>query len=153
MLAKVNPCCGAMAATVPAGTHRGRKGRGGRRLGGLRAQCPPTAPIGPLVRNAGGRAPVVRGVNETPDAITFYWRPGCGFCMGLERGLSRIGVPLDKRNIWEDPDAAATVRSIANGNETVPTVVVGDTKMVNPSVAAVLDAVRDQVPHLEAADR
>lgn len=87
--------------------------------------------------------------DTTPDAITFYWRPGCGFCMGLERGLSRLGLPLDKRNIWDDPDAAATVRSIANGNETVPTLVIGEAQLVNPSVDKVLAAVRDQAPHLE----
>ncbi len=88
----------------------------------------------------------------TPDAITFYWRPGCGFCMRLERRLSGLGVPLDKHNIWEDADAAATVRSIANGNETVPTVVVGDAQMVNPSPSAVLAAIHVEAPHLEPDD-
>lgn len=85
---------------------------------------------------------------ETPRDITFYWRPGCGFCMLLERNLSKLGLPLDKRNIWEDVDAAAAVRSIANGNETVPTVVVGAREMVNPSVHDVVAAVEDQAPHL-----
>jgi len=88
---------------------------------------------------------------QTPDAITFYWRPGCGFCMALERRLGGIGVPLDKRNIWEDPQAAAVVRSVANGNETVPTVVVGEVAMVNPSVDRVLEAIRSEAPHLEPA--
>lgn len=78
--------------------------------------------------------------SPTTDPITFYWRPGCGFCMMLDRKLSKLGVPMDKRNIWDDPDAAATVRSIANGNETVPTVVVGDVQMVNPSANQVLAA-------------
>lgn len=91
----------------------------------------------------------MRGVTETPEAITFYWRPGCGFCMGLERGLNRLGVPLDKRNIWEDPAAAAAVRSIARGHETVPTVVVGEASMVNPSVKDVLAAIQVEAPHLE----
>lgn len=89
--------------------------------------------------------------DQTPDAITFYWRPGCGFCMGLERRLVGLGVPLDKRNIWEDAEAAATVRSVARGNETVPTVVVGDLAMVNPTVERVLDAIRAEAPHLEPA--
>ncbi len=78
--------------------------------------------------------------DTTTDAITFYWRPGCGFCMMLDRKLSKLGIPMDKRNIWDDPDAAATVRSIANGNETVPTVVVGDISMVNPRAADVIEA-------------
>lgn len=84
----------------------------------------------------------------TIDAVTFYWRPGCPFCWRLERGLERLGIPLDKRDIWDDPAAAATVRSIADGNETVPTVVVGEHAMVNPPPAAVLAAVRAAAPHL-----
>ena len=86
--------------------------------------------------------------DATPDAVTFYWRPGCGFCMALERKLDRLGVPLDKRNIWEDPSAAEAVRSIARGNETVPTVVVGEARMVNPSADQVVAAVRAEAPHL-----
>jgi glutaredoxin-like protein len=82
------------------------------------------------------------------EAITFYWRPGCGFCMRLDRGLSRLGVTVDKQNIWDDPDAAAFVRSVANGNETVPTVVVGDQAMVNPSLDLVVAALHEFAPHL-----
>lgn len=92
---------------------------------------------------------VAEPVSATSESITFYWRPGCGFCMGLERSLDRLGLPLDKHNIWDDPGAAATVRAIANGNETVPTVVIGDSRMVNPSAADVLAAVRAEAPHLE----
>jgi glutaredoxin len=58
--------------------------------------------------------------------------------MALEHGLSRAGVGLNKINIWKDPEAAARVRQIAGGNETVPTVVIGDRGMVNPSVREVL---------------
>ena len=46
-------------------------------------------------------------------------------------------------NIWEDADAASFVRSVARGNETVPTVTIGDIALVNPSVGElhrVLDA-------------
>ena len=85
------------------------------------------------------------------EAIEFYWRPGCGFCMSLERGLGRLGLPLDKRNIWEDPDHAATVRSIARGSETVPTIVIGSTELVNPSAARVLEAAMLEAPHLVPA--
>lgn len=68
--------------------------------------------------------------------------------MMLERNLSRLGLPLEKRNIWEDPDAAATVRSIARGNETVPTVVIGEARMVNPNASEVIAAVEQYAPHL-----
>ncbi len=68
--------------------------------------------------------------------------------MSLERSLNKAGVPLDKRNIWDDPDAAAFVRSVADGNETVPTIAVGSTFMVNPSGKQVIKAMAEQTPHL-----
>ncbi|MCR6481373.1 NrdH-redoxin [Amycolatopsis sp. OK19-0408] len=74
--------------------------------------------------------------------VEFYWRPGCGFCMALDRPMSKSGFNIRKINIWEDPDAAARVREVANGNETVPTVIVGSTALVNPSFAEVEAAVK-----------
>jgi hypothetical protein len=68
--------------------------------------------------------------------------------MALSRGLQKRAVPLDKRNIWDDPDAAAQVRELAGGNETVPTVVVGQSAMVNPGVRQVLDAISREAPEL-----
>lgn len=82
------------------------------------------------------------------NVIDFYWRPGCPFCMNLERKLNSLDVPLNKQNIWDTPEAAATVRSIADGNETVPTVVVGSAKMVNPSPDQVLQAIANNAPEL-----
>lgn len=75
-------------------------------------------------------------------AVTLYWRPGCGFCLVLRRELDRAGLERNEVNIWEDPAAAALVRSVAWGNETVPTVVVGDKAQVNRSAREVLAAVR-----------
>ncbi len=53
--------------------------------------------------------------------------------MMLEKGLTKRGIEMVKHNIWEDKDAAAFVRSVADGNETVPTVKIGDLARVNPS--------------------
>ena len=72
----------------------------------------------------------------------FYWRPGCGFCVMLRRDLERAGVRLDERNIWEDDEAAAFVRGVAGGNETVPTVVVADRALVNPPARQVVELLR-----------
>ena len=82
--------------------------------------------------------------------VQFYWRPGCPFCVTLRRGLRRRGIPVDAVNIWEDPDAAARVRSVADGNETVPTVFIGRQALVNPSVAQVESALREEAPDLAA---
>jgi mycoredoxin len=78
----------------------------------------------------------------SPHEITVYWRPGCGFCGSLFRQLEAHGIVHNRINIWHDDEGAATVRSIARGNETVPTVVVGDVALVNPSVHDIVAAVR-----------
>lgn len=56
------------------------------------------------------------------DCVEFYWRPGCPFCIALRRRLRGSGLPVREVNIWDDPDAAARVRAVAGGNETVTTV-------------------------------
>lgn len=72
-----------------------------------------------------------------PDVV-FYWRPGCVYCWMLRRNLLQAGVTLDARNIWDDPDAAAFVRSVARGTETVPTAAAGGSALVNPPASTVL---------------
>jgi glutaredoxin len=72
--------------------------------------------------------------------IEVLWRPGCPYCARLRRGLRRAGVPTLERDIWADPAAAAQVRAVTGGGETVPTVLVGGRALVNPSVADVLAA-------------
>lgn len=79
--------------------------------------------------------PATDGATE-PEVVV-YWRPGCGFCARLRRGLAKAGVPTREVDIWEDPDGAAVVRTAANGNETVPTVAVGGQLLVNPHAAEV----------------
>lgn len=88
----------------------------------------------------------------TTDAVHYYWRPGCPFCTMLRRGLDKAGIETVDHNIWDDPDAAAVVRSYANGNETVPTVVIGDVGMVNPSASQVAEHLMGHAPHLLPAD-
>ncbi len=86
--------------------------------------------------------------------LTLFWRPACGFCSSLRRQLAGTDLAVREVNIWDDPDAAAIVRSFARGNETVPTVVVGALDsdgavgLVNPSGAEVLAAVAEHAPHL-----
>jgi glutaredoxin-like protein len=78
--------------------------------------------------------------------VTVYWRPACGFCSSLMRSLDRVGLAHARRNIWEDEDAAAFVRSVTRGSETVPTVAVGDRALVNPTRDDVLAAVAELAP-------
>lgn len=84
----------------------------------------------------------------TVDGIRFYRRRGCGFCVMLHRRLDELGVPMVTHDIWADPDAAEFVRRHADGNETVPTVAVGEQVLVNPSAGEVLAAMADEMPDL-----
>ncbi|MEX2533764.1 MAG: glutaredoxin domain-containing protein [Nitriliruptoraceae bacterium] len=82
--------------------------------------------------------------------VTVYWRPGCSFCASLLDALDRAGLAYERSNIWDDPDAARVVREAADGNETVPTVRIGDKMWVNPTAREVLDQVYANDPDLLA---
>jgi glutaredoxin-like protein len=86
------------------------------------------------------------------DGVVVYVRPGCPYCMVLRLGLRRTGLEYTEVDIWKDPEAAAFVRSVADGNETVPTVVVAGRAMVNPSTAEVKAAVAEYAPQLLPAE-
>ncbi len=74
--------------------------------------------------------------------VTVYWRPGCVFCQRLRLVLWARRLHPRMVNIWEDAEAAAFVRSVADGNETVPTVVIDGTAHVNPAPSLVVAALR-----------
>ena len=71
-----------------------------------------------------------------------YWRPGCPYCLRLRASLGRDAKRLLWVDIWADPDGAASVRAVADGNETVPTVIAGGEAMVNPSPERVRELAR-----------
>lgn len=81
-----------------------------------------------------------------PAVISVHWRAGCGFCSSLFRALDRHGVPHERIDIRADPEAAARVRAVARGHETVPTVFVGEVPLVNPTVHEVLAVASHEVP-------
>ena len=74
--------------------------------------------------------------------VTLYWRPGCVFCLRLRLILRWHRLSVHEVNIRADPDAAAFVRSVADGNETVPIVVIDGHPIVNPAPRLVVAALR-----------
>jgi mycoredoxin len=76
--------------------------------------------------------------------VKIYWRPGCAFCLRLRWALAVRRLGAEWVNIWVDDDAARYVRSVADGNETVPTVVIDGHAVVNPPPRHVIAAIRDQ---------
>ena len=71
-----------------------------------------------------------------------YWRAGCTFCIRLRFALGGAGRRAVWVNIHRDPAAAARVRSVNDGDETVPTVFVGDSAHTNPPPSWVRGALR-----------
>jgi glutaredoxin len=68
------------------------------------------------------------------ETLTVYWRPGCPYSMRLKARLRLARIPFHAVNIWDDPDAAAVVRSVNDGDELAPTVRIGaDRYLRNPS--------------------
>ena len=84
--------------------------------------------------------------NTFSPGVVVYWRPGCGFCSALFRNLDQAGVVHERVDIWSDDKARAFVRSVARGNETVPTVTIGSVSIVNPSLNEVLAVAAVQAP-------
>jgi len=73
--------------------------------------------------------------------VHVYWRPGCPYCRRLRRALTRRGIDAQWHNIWADDAARSFVRQANRGDETVPTVRVGQQVLTNPTgeqVAALL---------------
>ena len=67
--------------------------------------------------------------------ITVYGHPTCPAVGPMRAMLGQSKVPYIYVNIRQDPDAAAIVRSINNGNESVPTLVFpDDTTLTEPSI-------------------
>jgi len=83
-----------------------------------------------------------------PDAVEVYWRPGCGYCSRLLRHLDRAGVAVRLHNIWEDDGARRFVREHNGGDETVPTVAVGDVVVTNPPPRLFVEQLRSEHPGL-----
>ncbi|MET7731950.1 glutaredoxin domain-containing protein [Streptomyces sp. NPDC005402] len=64
-----------------------------------------------------------------------FWRPGCAYCLRLRMRLGRGAHRAHWVDIWRDPEGAAAVRAVNDGDETVPTVVVAGRSHVNPDPA------------------
>ena len=86
-------------------------------------------------------------VGEGHDDVVIYWRPDCVYCLDLLLRLKFTRLRYRKVDIRKDADARAFVRSVADGNETVPTVVVAGQAMVNPSKRQLIEVAQSRAPH------
>ncbi len=86
--------------------------------------------------------------NADLDALDVYWRPGCPYCTALRRSLERAQVPARWHDIWQSDVDRARVVAATGGDETVPTIFVGNTVLVNPRFPELLETIQRQAPHL-----
>lgn len=125
--------------------------RAASQLGGLREPLYsfPWTPIARKRTVSCTEGPDMTQTNPPSPSIEVMWRPGCPSCRSLRRGLRRAGVETLEHDIWSSASAAARVRKATGGDETVPTVFVGDRALINPSVPQVVRAIRAVVHHYE----
>lgn len=82
--------------------------------------------------------------NVRDGRMIVYWRPGCPYCYRLRLALGRRARLASWVDIWADDEAAAFVRDLNAGSETVPTVILGDgSAMTNPTT----DVIAEQLAH------
>lgn len=74
--------------------------------------------------------------------VVVYFRRMCLYCEKLRISLGSARNDVVWVDIWADPDAAAYVRSVNDGNETVPTVVIDGEAHTNPPPKLVKAALR-----------
>ncbi len=74
----------------------------------------------------------------TAGTVTMFTTTWCGYCRVLKAAMQRAGIEYAEVNIEQVDDAAEFVRSVNNGNQTVPTVLFPDgSAATNPSIAEV----------------
>lgn len=81
-------------------------------------------------------------VTDDEGSVVIYWRPGCIYCIRLRGALGKDKGKATWVSIWADDEAAAFVRSVNDGNETVPTVRIGEQVHTNPEPEVVRAALR-----------
>jgi mycoredoxin len=70
--------------------------------------------------------------------MRMYSTSWCGYCHRLKAQLQRLGLEFEEVDIEHDPQAAAFVASVNDGNETVPTLLFDDgSTLTNPSLRQV----------------
>jgi mycoredoxin len=67
--------------------------------------------------------------------VTMYSTAWCGYCHRLRSQMDREGITYEVVDIEQQPEAAALVERVNNGNQTVPTLVYPDgTAQTNPAL-------------------
>ena len=75
-----------------------------------------------------------------PPAVTVYTTSWCASCFMAKRYLQQEGVPYQEIDIERVPGAAGEVMRLARGYQTVPTLIIGESVVVDWDQRAVTSA-------------
>jgi mycoredoxin len=82
---------------------------------------------------------VVASVPSTRK-VTLFTTTWCGYCVRLRSQLERADIDYVEADIESDPEAAALVAKVNDGDLTVPTLLFDDgSALSNPSITQVSD--------------
>lgn len=80
----------------------------------------------------------------TDEPVVVYGRPGCPGLGPVLNLLNKAGVAYEYVDVRQDADAAARLRSLANGHESVPTVIMPDGRaLVEPGTLGLRRALQE----------
>ncbi|ASF12953.1 glutaredoxin-like GlrX family protein [Nocardia brasiliensis NBRC 14402] len=85
--------------------------------------------------------------NSAQPGVVVYTTAWCPYCWRLKRQLRGVGVVFTEIDVESDTAAAAYVSSVADGNRTVPTVLIGERVLVAPDFQRVLVALSAATGH------
>ncbi len=81
---------------------------------------------------------------DQTNQLLVYGRPGCPMVPPVRTYLDEAGIAYTYRDIRQDADAAVQLRKLANGFESVPTVVLPNGRvLVEPGVARLRQALKE----------
>ena len=81
---------------------------------------------------------------DQTNQLLVYGRPGCPMVPPVRTYLDEAGIAYTYRDIRQDADAAVQLRQLANGFESVPTVVLPNGRvLVEPGVARLRQALKE----------
>ncbi|WP_051298550.1 glutaredoxin domain-containing protein [Arthrobacter castelli] len=89
--------------------------------------------VSPALGGSGQPWDILKDAGPQQRPVVIFWRPGCIYCLRLRMVLDTAGNRAEWINIWHDDAGRAYVRDNNNGNETVPTVLLAEEVLTNPS--------------------
>lgn len=92
-------------------------------------------------------------MDQEQNEMVVYWQPNCVFCLDLLLRLASTRLHRKTFDIRKDPPGETVHPSVADGSQTVPTIVVAGQALVNLSKLQRVEAVRAHAPHVLGTSR